>query len=290
MEITNTKLFIKKSLNSHSAICAFNVVNFETLKAVIQGAEQKQAPVICQISEGALRYIDFDYFVPMALAAAKKATVPVLIHLDHSHSIALCKRAIDAGFHSVMFDGSNLSLAENIKKTKIVLEYARQHNPNVAVEGEIGIIGGKEDGHNIGINLVAKLADIITYYQATKVDWLAVAFGTSHGVYKGKPKLNFELLKKVNTILQDVPLVMHGTSGIAFSEITKALNFKIRKVNIGTELLVIYHQSLLDFFRENEQIFDLRKFNIGAINSVANRVSEYLDLLNSKQLLNYIKL
>ncbi len=290
MEITNTKLFIKKSLTSKSAICAFNVVNFETLKAVIKGAEQNQAPVICQISEGALRYIDFDYFAPMALAAAKKAQVPVMIHLDHSHSVSLCKKAIDAGFHSVMFDGSNLSLAENIRKTKVVLEYAQLHNPNIAVEGEIGIIGGKEDNIKTGAGLVAKLEDIITYYQATKVDWLAVAFGTSHGVYRGKPKLNFGLLKKVNAILKDVPLVMHGTSGIAFDEISKALNFKIRKVNIGTELLMIYHQSLLDFFKKNSDVFDLRKFNLGAIDSVANRVNDYLNLLHSKELLNYTKL
>ncbi len=285
MEKIDTASFIKKSLASHSAIAAFNVMNFEMLKAVIEGAEKNNAPAICQISEGALKYIDFEYFVPMALAASKKAKVPIMIHLDHSHSVTLCKKAIDAGFHSVMFDGSNLSLANNIAKTKIVMAYAKAHHPAVIVEGEVGIIGGKEDDLNSGAALVAEYDDVIKYYQATKVDWLAVAFGTSHGVYKGKPILDFTLLKKVSQALKDVPLVMHGTSGIAFDEIAKTLAFQVRKVNIGTELLMIYHQSLQTFFKNNAQIFDLRKFNRCAINAVATRVDQYLSLLNSNLLL-----
>ena len=278
MDKINIKCLIKKARENNFAIGSFNIVNFETLKAVIDAACETKSPVICQISEGALKYIPFEYIVPMAISAAKNAQIPIYIHLDHSRSVELCKKAIDAGFDSVMFDGSHLDIDSNIKKTLEVVEYAKSRN--VAVEGEVGIIGGKEDDINTGNAIYASIDEATKFYAATKVDFLAVAFGTSHGVYKKEPKLNFEILDQARKIT-NAPLVMHGTSGVALPDIETAIKHGVYKVNVGTGLLTSYYCSLVETLNKNPQVFDLRKFSQKPMEAVKNKVKKYLKLFNS---------
>lgn len=213
------------------AIGSFNVSNMEMVMGTIKAAEELHAPVIIQIAEGRLKYSPLYVLGPMMVAAAKEAKVPVAVHLDHGGTIEVIHQALEIGFTSVMFDGSQYPLEVNIEKTKQVKRLADKYN--ASVEAEIGRVGGSEgDYANVDI-MITSVDEAVKFYEATKVDALAVAIGTAHGNYKEVPKLRIDRLKEIAKVV-DCPLVLHGGTGLTELDFRNSLENGIKKINIAT--------------------------------------------------------
>lgn len=226
---------LKEAAAGKYAVGAFNCNNMEIVQAIIGAAEAENSPVIIQASQGAIKYAGLDYIAGLTRIAAASARVPVALHLDHGTSFDQVMRCIRAGFSSVMFDGSKLPLDENIKITNQVLAAARP--VGVSVEAELGKIGGTEDDITVD-EREAMLTDpdeAKYFVDNTGVDSLAVAIGTAHGVYKGEPKLDFERLTKIRSLV-DIPIVLHGSSGVPDDAIKEAVSRGVCKVNIDTNI------------------------------------------------------
>lgn len=217
--------------NNSYAIGSFNVSNMEMIIGTIKAAEELNAPVIIQIAEGRLRYSPLHTLGPMMVAAAKEAKVPVAVHLDHGGTIETIHQALEIGFTSVMFDGSKYPLDINIEKTKQVKELADKYN--ASVEAEIGRVGGAEGDYASVDIMITSVDEAVKFYEATKVDALAVAIGTAHGNYKEVPKLRIDRLKEIAKAV-DCPLVLHGGTGLTEQDFRNSLENGIKKINIAT--------------------------------------------------------
>lgn len=213
------------------AIGAFNVSNMEMAMGAIKAAEDLKAPLILQIAEGRLRYSPLDLLGPVMVAAAKKCKMPVAVHLDHGATLDTVKLAISLGFTSVMFDGSKHPLDENIRLTKEVVDYA--HSKGVDVEAEIGKVGGAEGDYKAVEAAVASVDEAKKFVEETHVDALAAAIGTAHGNYKSKPHLRIDRLQEIHAAV-DVPLVLHGGTGLTEEDFHNCLANGIQKINIAT--------------------------------------------------------
>ncbi|NLC53569.1 MAG: class II fructose-bisphosphate aldolase [Firmicutes bacterium] len=239
------------------AICGFDFVNLETVKAIMAGAEELGTPVILMVTEGGVKYAGLDYIAALGKVAAEKGKVPVALHLDHCTDFDLIIQAIKAGFTSVMIDASHLPFAENLKLTKEVVRVA--HAAGVSVEAELGRIGGKED--NIQVKTAEAFMtdpeEAVEFVTATKVDCLAVAVGPSHGIYKGEPNLNLALLKRLKSVL-DIPLVLHGGSGLPDAVVKEVVAIGVRKFNVWTELAVAHTDTIRAVLKEEPTLYDPR--------------------------------
>lgn len=213
------------------AIGSFNVSNMEMTMGAIKAAEELKAPIMIQIAEGRLKYSPLDILGPMMIAAARKATVPIAVHLDHGNSQEVIKLALELGFTSVMFDGSKYTLAENIDKTKKVKELAKSYNADV--EGEIGKVGGAEGDYKAVDIAITSVAEAKKFAHDTNVDAMAVAIGTAHGNYKVEPKLRIDRLKEIADNVS-CPLVLHGGTGLTSDDFHNCLRNGIKKINIAT--------------------------------------------------------
>lgn len=256
--LVNSESMLIDAKKSKYSIPQFNINNLEWTKYILEEAQLNSVPVILGVSEGAARYMGgYNVVVSLVKSLIKdlNITIDVCIHLDHGTSFSSCKAAIDAGFTSVMIDASKQSLENNIKITKEVVDYA--HSKSVTVEAEIGHIGGEEDGINGGI-LIANLEDCIKLVQETKIDSLAPALGSVHGLYKGEPNLDYVTMEKINNAI-DVPLVLHGGTGIPDNDIKRAISCGISKININTELQIAWYKSVKDYILENDFSYDPRK-------------------------------
>ncbi|MFZ5625884.1 MAG: class II fructose-1,6-bisphosphate aldolase [Bacillota bacterium] len=240
------------------AVGAFNCNNMEIVQAIIAAAEAEKAPVIMQASQGAIKYAGLDYIVAMARTAAEKAAVPVALHLDHGTSFEQVMKCIRAGFSSVMIDGSKLPLEENIALTKKVIDVA--HAVGVSVEAELGKIGGTEDDITVDEKeaLFTDPEEARIFVERTGVDALAVAIGTAHGQYKGVPQLDFERLKKIRSLV-NVPIVLHGSSGVPDEAIQEAIRLGVRKVNIDTNIREAFVAAMREVLARDEKEIDPRK-------------------------------
>lgn len=240
------------------AVGAFNCNNMEIVQAIIAAAEAEKAPVIMQASQGAIKYAGLDYIVAMARTAAEKAAVPVALHLDHGTSFEQVMKCIRAGFSSVMIDGSKLPLEENIALTKKVIDVA--HAVGVSVEAELGKIGGTEDDITVDEKeaLFTDPEEARIFVERTGVDALAVAIGTAHGQYKGVPRLDFERLKKIRSLV-NVPIVLHGSSGVPDEAIQEAIRLGVRKVNIDTNIREAFVAAMREVLARDEKEIDPRK-------------------------------
>ena len=196
-------------------------------------------------------------------------TIPVCLHVDHGQSFEFCKKAIDAGFTSVMIDASKHPLNENIKITKEVVDYA--HKFNVTVEAEVGHIGGTED--NITSSIYNATLEDCLEMAKTGIDSLAPALGSVHGLYKGEPNLDFETMKKINENLE-IPLVLHGGTGIPEKDIKKAIECGISKININTELQIAWHDKVKEFIEENPDKYDPRKVIGSGTSAMKDKIEE----------------
>ncbi|ABZ83498.1 fructose-1,6-bisphosphate aldolase, class ii [Heliomicrobium modesticaldum Ice1] len=240
------------------AVGAFNCNNMEIVQAIVAAAEAERAPVIIQASQGAIKYAGLEYIVALARLAGETASVPVALHLDHGTSFAQCIQCIRSGFTSVMIDGSKYPLEENIALTNRVLEVARA--VGVSVEAELGKIGGTEDDIHVDERdaFFTDPAEAKQFVDATKVDALAVAIGTAHGQYKGRPELDFDRLAKIRQLV-NIPIVLHGSSGVPEEDIQKAITLGVRKVNIDTNLREAFVDGVKEAIEKNPREIDPRK-------------------------------
>ncbi|WPX08617.1 class II fructose-bisphosphate aldolase [Anaerocellum danielii] len=223
----------------------FNGLSADFYEGLIDAAEQLRCPIIIGVADRFVDRLDFEMIAEVMIFLAKRASVPVCVHLDHAKSLKNIIRAIKAGFTSVMFDGSSLPFEENIKKTKEVVEIA--HSVDVSVEGELGVVGrGDWDFKNPEFYTKPEEAEV--FAKETGVDALAVSIGTVHGVYKGEPKLDFERLAEIRKRV-DCYLVLHGGSGLSDEDFKKCIECGINKVNIFTDLTLAINKKLPEFVK-----------------------------------------
>lgn len=240
------------------AVPHFNINNLEWTRYILEVCEECRSPLILGVSEGAAKYMGgykTVYNIASGLIDDLNITVPVALHLDHGTSVECCKKAIDAGFTSVMIDASSLSLEENIKATSEVVAYARQRG--VTVEAEVGHIGGSEDNIS-GDTAYARLEDCVKLVESTNVDFLAPALGSVHGLYKGKAKIDVEKMKQIRDAVS-VPLVLHGGTGIADDVISNSIASGVCKININTELQIAWSNAVRCFLSNDMTTYDPRK-------------------------------
>lgn len=284
MELQNSKEILHNALVGNYGVGAFNFVNIEMLKAILSSAEENKSPVIIQCSTGAIKYAGAKVLADIAKDYVKDMTVPVCLNLDHGKTFEDCKNAIDAGFTNVMIDASSLPKEENIALTKRVVEYA--HARNVTVEAEIGVLAGVEDEISASDEdaKYTNPSEAYEFVNATNVDSLAIAIGTSHGPvkFKGEPHLRFDILEEVSKLLPNFPIVLHGASsipqdmvklaiqygakldnakGVPDELLKKACSKAVCKVNTDSDLRISFTAGIRKYLSENPDTIDLRKYN-----------------------------
>ncbi|MGM0437296.1 MAG: class II fructose-1,6-bisphosphate aldolase [Bacillota bacterium] len=272
---------LNKANEEGYAVGGFNINNMEFLQGIIEGAEEANSPLILATSEGAIRYIGMEYVLGMVEAATKDTDIPVALHLDHGSSFDKAMECIRRGYSSVMIDGSKYPFEENIAMTKKVVEAA--HSVGVSVEAELGKLGGTEDDHTVE-ERNATFTDpdeAVEFVERTGIDALAVAIGTAHGVYKGEPNLDFKRLETINNKV-DIPLVLHGASGVPDSDVRKAVSFGINKVNVNTAFQQAFTAKVKELFAEDPDLYDPRKYCGPGRDAIKERVKEKIDVLGSK--------
>lgn len=270
---------LKKAKEEKYAIPQFNINNLEWAKYILEECEKEKSPVFLGVSTGAAKYMGgYNTVVNMVKGLIKDLgiTVPVMIHLDHAKNYADCIKAIDAGFDSIMIDASACSLEENIKKTNEVKAYSTTE----LIEAEIGKIGGSEDGLSSEIYFT-NVDEANTFVNSTNIDMLAPALGSVHGLYKGEPNINFEVMKEISDSTKK-PLVLHGGSGLSEEILKKAVACGIVKINFNTELQIAWHKSVVDFINNNKEAYDPRKVISSGEESLKQVVSKYISILGSK--------
>ncbi|MBP2646229.1 MAG: fructose,6-bisphosphate aldolase, class [Firmicutes bacterium] len=280
MGLVSMKNMLDQAKANKYAVGQFNINNLEFTQAIVEAAYEEKSPVIFGVSEGALKYMGLEFTVAMAKAAAEKYDLPIALHLDHGSSFAVIVQCIRAGFSSVMFDGSHYGLEENIALTKKVVEIA--HNVGVSVEGELGTIGGVEDDLHVddADAKFAKPEEAIYFWNETKVDALALAVGTAHGVYKGEPKIHYDIIKAVASKI-DAPVVLHGGSGVPDQSIREAILHGAGKVNVNTENQVACTETLRSILLKDSKVIDPRKYMGPAREAMKNVVKNKIRLFGS---------
>lgn len=280
MPLVNMCNMLEKAKEGKYAVGQFNINNLEWTKTILEVAQKNNSPVILGVSEGAAKYMG-GFFTVVSMVKGLmhdlKITVDVAIHLDHGSSYEKCVQAIDAGFTSVMIDGSHSPLNENIKMTKAVVDYA--HERGVSVEAELGTVGGQEE-HVVGSIKYADKDECVKLVNETKIDALAPALGSVHGPYKGEPVLGFtemeQILKATN-----MPLVLHGGTGIPDDKIKKAISCGTCKINVNTECQLAFNKILREVIAKDANVYDPRKLLGPATKGIAFAVEEKMTVFGS---------
>lgn len=255
------------------AIGAFNANNLEFVQAIVAAAENQRSPVIIQASQGAIKYAGLEQITAMVKTAAEKASVPVALHLDHGTDFNQVMRCIRAGFTSVMIDASKFPLDENIALVRRVVEVA--HAVGVSVEAELGRIGGTEEHVTVSEReaFFTDPEEAEVFVRATGVDTLAVAIGTAHGPYRGEPKLDFDRLSAIRARV-NIPIVLHGSSGVPDDAIRRAVALGVRKINIDTDLRQGFMARLREVMAEHPEEYDPRKL-LGPARDTLQKIIEH---------------
>lgn len=275
MPLTSTVDLVAPAAAASHGIGAFNVVQLEHAEALVAGAERAETPIILQISENTVRYHGALAPIGLAtLAAARAATVPVAVHLDHATRTDLVREAVELGFPSVMFDASALEYAENEAATAEVVRHC--HANGVVVEAELGEVGGKDGVHAPGAR--TDPGDAQRFVERTGVDMLAVAVGTSHAMVEQTATLDFALIERLRATVS-VPLVLHGSSGVSDSDLGRAVRAGITKVNIATRLNATFTEAARAWLRDNPNGVDPRRYLGAARDAVADELPEILRTL-----------
>ena len=281
MGLVTTKEMFEKSIREHFAIGAFNVNNMEIVQGVLDAAKEENSPVILQASSSAIKYARINYLMKMVEAGIEETDVPVALHLDHGPDFETCKMCIDAGFTSVMIDGSKYDFEENVALTKKVVDYAHERG----VEAELGKLAGIEDDVNVSSSdaMFTDPDQAKEFVERTGCDSLAIAIGTSHGAYKfkGDAKLRFDILQKVKEKLPNTPIVLHGAStvipelvetcnkyggnipgakGVPDEMLREASQSGVSKINVDTDLRLAMTSEIRKVFAEEPEAFDPRKY------------------------------
>lgn len=283
MPLVTTKEMFEKSMKEGFAIGAFNVNNMEIVQAIVDAAAEENSPVILQASSSAIKYARPIYLKKMVEAATEETNIPIVLHLDHGPDFETCKACIDAGFTSVMIDGSKYDFEENVALTKKVVDYA--HPREVVVEAELGKLAGIEDDVNVSASdaMYTDPEQAKEFVERTGCDSLAIAIGTSHGAYKfkGEAKLRFDILAKVKELIPNTPIVLHGAStvipelvemcnkygadipgakGVPDEILHEASLSGVSKINVDTDLRLAMTAAVRKEFVENPSVFDPRKY------------------------------
>lgn len=256
--LVNSKEMLIDARKKESVIYHFNINNLEWAKIILEKCNEMRTPVILGASLGAIKYMGgFSVVSNMvkSLINDLNIIIPVALHLDHGDSFESCKKAIDAGFTSVMIDASKLDFENNVKETKRVVAYA--HERDVTVEAEIGHVGGIEDNVASDV-LVADYEDCLKFIHETGIDSLAPAIGTVHGIYKGEVNIQYDLIKKLHDNT-DIPLVMHGGSGLDHDVLRKAIKCGINKINVNSDIQYVWVQAVKEYIANNPSVYDPRK-------------------------------
>ena len=302
--VTTTEMF-KKAYEGGYAIGAFNVNNMEIIQGITEAGKELKSPLILQVSAGARKYANHTYLVKLVEAALIETDLPIALHLDHGDTFDLCKSCIDGGFSSVMIDGSHHGYEENIKLTKLVVEYAHAHG--VVVEAELGQLAGIEDDVNVSAENASYTdpAQVQDFVERTGCDSLAIAIGTSHGAFKfkpgTKPQLRFDILEDIEKRLPGFPIVLHGASsvipeyvsmvnangglmpdaiGIPEEMLRKAAGLAVCKINIDSDIRLAMTGTIRKYFNDNPSHFDPRQYlgpaRTAVKNMVAHKIKEVL--------------
>ena len=257
MGLVTTKEMLLKAQKENYAVGAFNVENMEMVQAVLAAAEELQAPVIMQTTPSTVKYAGLDFYYANVKAAAERASVPVAIHLDHGSSFELAMQALRTGYTSIMIDGSHSVFEENIVVSKRVVDSCAPSD--IPVEAELGKVGGKEDDLDGGDGGYTDRLEAKEFVERTGVSSLAVAIGTAHGVYKGEPKLDLDRLVEIRKVV-DIPLVLHGASGLSDDAVKESIKRGICKVNFATELRIAYSEGVKKVLADNPETIDPKKY------------------------------
>lgn len=278
--LVSGKDILKHADENNYAVGAFNVNNMEICQAIVLAANELESPVFLQASQGAIKYAGIEYIAALGKLVAELSDVPITLHLDHGTDFEEIIKCIRHGFSSVMIDASKYPLEENIAKTKEIVRIA--HSVGVSVEAELGKIGGTEEHITVEDRDVVftdpKEAKI--FVEETGIDSLAIAVGTAHGVYKGEPKIDFERIKEIDKVV-DIPLVLHGSSGVPYEALDKAIDCGIRKINIDTDIRASFAKSVHEFTKNNPDEIDPRKILGPAREAMSEVVKEKIKVFRS---------
>ncbi|MDF2720649.1 MAG: gatY [Paenibacillus sp.] len=244
-------------------IGAFNVHTLEMLQAVVEAAVETDSPLIIQSTVGTVKHLGAEYIAAAATVAANMNKIPIALHLDHCTEFDLIVRCIRAGYTSVMIDASHSPFDDNVQQTKRVVEVARPAGVNV--EAELGKVGGVEDEIVVADNeaLMADPDECAKFVELTGVPTLAPAIGTAHGIYKGEPKIDFDRIGRIASVV-DVPLVLHGGSGIPEEQVRRCVSLGMAKMNVATELRIVFSDAIKEVFAQSPEENDPRKYMVPA--------------------------
>lgn len=278
----STKNLFQLAQEGKYAIPAFNVHNLEITKAVLETAEELRSPVLLAATPGTVKYVGEEFLIGMMEAAKKKYTIPFEVHLDHHENVGDIKRLIDMGVGSVMIDASHHPFEENISIVKDVADYA--HARGVLVEAELGRLSGIEDDMSVDEKdaIYTNPDQASEFVERTGIDTLAVAIGTAHGLYKGEPKLDLERLQEIRKVV-DIPLVLHGASGIPDALVQETIRMGICKVNVATELKNAYVAGLRNYLSAHGEENDPRKYFSEAIHDLKEVAKSKIKMCKSAQ-------
>ena len=279
-----TKEMLSAAQAGKYAIGAFNCENMEMAMAIVAAAEAQKAPVMLQTTPSTVSYAGLDMFYANVRALAERASVPVALHLDHGSSYELAIAAMEAGYSSVMIDGSHESFEDNIAVSRRVVEVASAKD--IPVEAELGKVGGKEDDLDGGSgNGYTDPADAVEFVKATGVSSLAVAIGTAHGVYVGTPVLDVARLAEIRKALEaagvSIPLVLHGASGLTDESVRECIAQGICKVNFATELRQAYSAGVKEVLAKDPDVYDPKKYGKVAMAKVQALVEDRIKVCGS---------
>lgn len=264
MVVSSARL-MKRAEKENYAIPAFNIDNLESAMAVSEIMHEMRTPVIVQMIPRTLNYGGIAIYPAMMRELMADCPVDYALHLDHGSSLALAKKCVAGGFSSVMFDGSLMPFEDNIKFTKEVTDFALPMD--VSVEGELGTIGGKEEGDTDLEASYTKVSEAEEFVRRTNVSTLAIGVGTAHGVYKGTPHINIERIKEIHAAI-DTPLVLHGASGLSDEVLKDCIAAGITKINFATELRQAYTNGIKAEFAKDPEVFDPKNYMRGAIDNI----------------------
>lgn len=259
MYLISSREMLKRAQLGGYAVPAFNIHNLETVQVVVETASEMGSPVILAGTPGTYDYAGTDYLISICKEAAHKHSVPLVLHLDHHESFSDIQQKVQHGIRSVMIDGSHFAFDQNIEIVRQVVQYCNRFD--ASVEAELGRLGGQED------DLIVDSADALMtdpgaaaeFIRRTGIDSLAVAIGTAHGMYKAEPKLDFERLAKIRNVV-DIPLVLHGASGVPDAAVRRCIELGVCKVNVATELKIAFADAVKLHFKENPEANDPRKY------------------------------
>jgi tagatose 1,6-diphosphate aldolase GatY/KbaY len=262
----SSRLLLSTARSSQTAVAALNFYNAETLLAHVRAANALHASIILQTTESTINYLGLPLIVAMARAAAEQMEKPVALHLDHGGGFELALRCIEAGYTSVMFDGSRLSFSENCRQTRQVVELA--HANGVSVEGELGHVAHNDEASTDDqVGFYTRPSDALRFVTETEVDALAIAIGTAHGFYKGEVRIDFDRLTQIREAVGETALVLHGGSGVPEELLHRAIVNGISKINFGTELKNAFTLAVKQSLSSSDDI-DLRRTFAPAITAV----------------------